>query len=243
MPTVLLLLGLACAGWLAVLGPGYQAGWWSWKAAFGTFQYLTPAGALVGAAGVGLALARRGDRKAVLLCLLGAGLAGLAALFPLHMRRTARSLPFIHDISTDLADPPQFNLAVGWRGDESNPLDRADPPDLADQQRGAYPDLAPLQMTATPGVALVAAAEVARSMGWEPVHVDPAMETVEATETTPWWGFRDDIVIRVRASEKGSVVDVRSVSRVGKSDLGLNAARIRRFLELLAGRVSGAKSE
>ena len=240
MPLLILVLGAACAGWLAVLGPGYQAGWWGYPAAFGSFQYLVPAGGLVFLLGAGTALRRRGDRKAVLACLIGAGLAGLAALFPVHMRRTARSLPFIHDISTDLEDPPAFNLAVDWRGEGSNSLDRADPPDLAEQQRQAYPDVAPLELKASPSVVLVAAAEVARQLGWDPVKVDPAMSTVEATETTQWWGFRDDVVVRVREIEGGSRVDVRSVSRVGQSDLGLNAARVRRFLAALQKRLAGA---
>jgi uncharacterized protein (DUF1499 family) len=226
-------------GWLAALGPGYKSGLWGFRAAFSTFPYLVGVGALVGLAGVVLALRRRGDRKAVLACLVGAGLAGLAALFPLHMRRAAASLPFIHDISTDLTDPPRFNLAVDWRGPEANPLDRADPPDLAEQQRRGYPDLGGVELKATPAVALVAAAEVARSLGWDPVRVDPAMGTIEATETTRWWGFRDDVVVRVRETKDGSLVDVRSVSRVGKSDLGLNAMRIRRFLARLAERVAG----
>lgn len=239
MPILILVLGLACAGWLAALGPGTQAGIWSWKAAFGTFEYLVPAGGLVAAAGVLGALARRGDRRAVLLCLLGAGLAGLAALFPVHMRRTARSLPFIHDISTDLEDPPAFAQALTWRGEDSNPLDRAEPADLADQQRAAYPAVQPLELKVSPAVALVAAAEVARAMGWDPVHVDPVMGTVEATETTRWWAFRDDVVVRIRETQGGCRVDVRSVSRVGKSDLGLNAARIRRYLEALGKRLGG----
>jgi hypothetical protein len=74
---------------------------------------------------------------------------------------------------------------------------------------------------------------VAQELGWEIVAVDPAAGRVEATATTLWFGFKDDIVVRVRRADGGAQVDVRSVSRLGGGDLGANAARVRAFLERL----------
>ena len=70
-------------------------------------------------------------------------------------------------------------------------------------------------------------------MGWEIVESDPERGRIEATDTTPWFGFQDDIVVRVRPEGVGSRVDVRSVSRVGRSDGGTNARRIEDYLEKL----------
>jgi uncharacterized protein (DUF1499 family) len=70
-------------------------------------------------------------------------------------------------------------------------------------------------------------------MGWEIVAADPATGRIEATATTFWYGFKDDVVVRVGAGNGGSVIDVRSKSRVGRSDLGANASRIRTYLEAL----------
>jgi uncharacterized protein (DUF1499 family) len=71
-------------------------------------------------------------------------------------------------------------------------------------------------------------------MGWEVVTVDSEAGRLEAIDTTFWFGFRDDVVVRVRPGADDVRVDVRSVSRVGVGDLGANAARIRHFLDRLA---------
>ena len=68
-------------------------------------------------------------------------------------------------------------------------------------------------------------------MGWEIVASDPKSLRIEATDTTPWFGFKDDVVVRLANSPSGSKIDVRSVSRVGKSDVGTNARRIKAYLD------------
>ncbi|MGH7421143.1 MAG: DUF1499 domain-containing protein, partial [Candidatus Rokuibacteriota bacterium] len=90
-----------------------------------------------------------------------------------------------------------------------------------------------------PDRVLARAVDVARGLGWEIVAVAPAEGRLEATDRTPWFGFRDDVVVRVRPDGAGSRVDVRSVSRVGRSDLGTNARRIRGFLEALRAQLRG----
>lgn len=141
---------------------------------------------------------------------------------------TANAVPAIHNIATDREDPPTFEAIAALRGPGTNPLDY-DAEDAAAQAAG-YPDLAGLQTPLSPPDALARAAAIAAAEGWEVVKVDAERGTVEATATTFWFGFKDDVVVRVRPEASGSKVDVRSISRVGLSDLGANAARISAFL-------------
>lgn len=147
--------------------------------------------------------------------------------------------PPIHDISTDLEDPPRFDEIVPRRAADG----AANPPEypgetFADQQREAFPDLVTLERAEAPDEVFAAAADVARELGWEVVAADPASGQIEATATTGWFRFRDDVVIRVSADDDGgSEVDVRSKSRVGQGDMGANAARIRRFIAALEARL------
>lgn len=142
----------------------------------------------------------------------------------------AVTVPPIHNISTDVDDPPQFDQVIALRGENTNPL-HYDAAELAAEQQRAYPWVQTLDSELPPEQALERAAEVLEAQGLELVNVDPTAGRVEATDTTFWFGFKDDVVVRVRPAPGGSQVDVRSVSRVGRSDLGTNAARIGEFLE------------
>ena len=146
--------------------------------------------------------------------------------------RVANDVPPIHNISTDRIDPPAFNVVVGLRGTGANPLDYDE--EDARAQAAGYPDLAGIEVAHSVEASLERAAAVARELGWEVVHEGEAGADggiVEATDTTFWFGFKDDVVVRVRPTTDGSKVDLRSVSRVGQSDLGANAARIEAFLD------------
>lgn len=70
-------------------------------------------------------------------------------------------------------------------------------------------------------------------MGWEPVNIDADKGIIEATDTTAWFGFKDDVVVRITDSENERLVDIRSKSWIGGSDLGKNAARIHGFIDAL----------
>ena len=165
-----------------------------------------------------------------------------ALLFAGSIQSGARDVPPIHDISTDLADRPVFSdEAIAARGSGANPLDQTTmaaspftPPDMvgrpiADLQKSAYPDLAPLVVAAAPAQAFDAAQAAMQAEGLTVVNADAAAGIVEGVAETFWFGFKDDVVIRVRPGAQGSLVDFRSVSRVGLSDLGANAKRIRRL--------------
>ena len=136
--------------------------------------------------------------------------------------------PPIHDISTDLDTPPEFVMGSQQRGEDSNSL--ALDEEVMAQQKAAYPDLQTLVISAPIEEAFARAAATAENMGWEIYHQDLDQGIIEAVDTTSIMGFKDDVVIRLRTNAKGTLLDLRSVSRVGVSDLGANASRIRAFL-------------
>ena len=224
-------LAPAAAGLLLLLvaGPGTRFGLWGFRTGLGLLHYAV-FGAL-GAIVLGLAALVAGARVKGLLALV-AGLATLAV--PLQWRRTADSLPPIHDITTDTEDPPRFVAVLARRGSDANPADYAGPA-LAAQQKAAYPDLASLVLVEPPAAAFARVRTALARLGLEEVAADEAEGRIEATATTPWFGFKDDVVVRLRPQGAGTRVDVRSLSRVGRSDLGVNARRIRRILEALKG--------
>ena len=138
-------------------------------------------------------------------------------------------MPAIHDITTDTIQPPPFLAILPLRAGALNPADYGGP-DVAAKQQQAYPDIGPLLLNVPPGRAFDRALAAAKAMGWELVASDPAGGRIEATDTTFWFGFKDDVVVRVTPQPTGSRVDVRSLSRVGGGDIGANAARVRAFL-------------
>jgi uncharacterized protein (DUF1499 family) len=106
---------------------------------------------------------------------------------------------------------------------------------MAAAQRAAYPDLRPLAVDRAPADAFDSALAAAREMGWQIIATDAALGRIEATASTPWFGFNDDVVIRVTSVEGGgSRIDIRSASRIGRGDLGANARRIRAYLAKVA---------
>ena len=144
----------------------------------------------------------------------------------------ASSVPPIHNISTDTANPPQFDKIVAVRSAaQANPL-AYDTAALAPQQTAAYPWVKPLTLMAPVDEVVDRAEAVMRDMGLEIVSSNKTTGLVEATATTFWFGFKDDVAVRVQpAADGGTQVDLRSVSRVGQSDLGANAARIGEILK------------
>lgn len=142
-------------------------------------------------------------------------------------------VPPIHDITTDTADPPVFTAAPERRGRDSNSL--AIKPDVIEAQVEAYPHITTLVSADGLEQTFARSLQVARELGWEVYREDLNAGYIEAVETTAIMGFKDDIVIRIRTNAEGTIVDLRSVSRVGRSDLGANAARIQRFAEAFAG--------
>lgn len=220
---------------VALSGPGHRLGFLGTRWTLGVFALAGLGGlaaAVLAAWAIALALTARAWRSVEGSAL--ALLMALAAAAPLlAMVRAGAAVPVLHDITTDTESPPQFVALKPQRAASENGAAYGGPAAAAQQKRG-YPDLAPLALALPPEQAFARVEATARAMGWRVVAVAPAEGRLEASDTTRWFGFIDDIVVRVRAAPNGSRIDVRSASRVGRSDLGVNARRIRAFLAALS---------
>ena len=213
-------------------GLGYRAGIWHFRTGFMILR-LAFWTALV-AAGfclTGLVLAR-GARGALLPGVLGLVLGLGCAYVPWQWKQTADALPYIHDITTDTDNPPAFVAAAKLRKEGDHPV-TYDGPEVAAKQKEAYADLVPLVTKAPKDRVFEAAKGVIEAMGMQLSDASPAEGRLEATQTSLWYGFTDDMVVRITEGADGTRVDVRSKSRLGRSDLGQNAKRIRTFLARL----------
>jgi hypothetical protein len=226
-----IVLAVGCLAFLllVIAGPGTRAGLWQFPTGFRFIQW----GFYVGVATcvlvlAGLLVSRPLNRSAPLLG-LALLLGGTACFLPYYWLRQAKGLPPIHDVTTDLDDPPSFVDVLPLRAKAPNPATYGGEKVAAAQRKG-YPDITGLELSVPPAAAFHRSVDAARKMGWEIVATDSATGRVEATATTPWFGFKDDVVVRVRSAASGSRIDVRSVSRVGGSDIGTNAKRIRSYL-------------
>jgi uncharacterized protein (DUF1499 family) len=220
---------------LLAAGPGSHIGLWHFRTGFTIMKY----GAWLGLAAAVSACAalvvqfRRRMWKEVIVSTL-ALLIGIASFaIPYSWKQTAGRLPKIHDISTDTTNPPRFVAILPLRKDAPNPAEYGGA-EIAAKQVQAYPDLNTLSLNLPPEHAFGLALETAQRLGWSIVAAVPTEGRIEASDTTFWFGFTDDIVIRITPSGKTTLVDIRSVSRVGLSDVGTNARRIRLFMKKLA---------
>jgi uncharacterized protein (DUF1499 family) len=236
-----LTLGLIAGLALLLAGPGHRFGLWSFGIGFSIIRWAAYGGivaALICATGLIMAPLRR-QRRGLYRALAGLVIGLVVAGVPWSYVRTARAVPPIHDITTDPEDPPAFVAILPLRAGAANPATYGGP-EVAAEQRQADPDIRPLVVEAAPAPAFDGALAAARAMGWRIVAAEAAQGRIEATDRTLWFGFTDDIVVRIRPDGTGSRIDVRSVSRVGKSDLGTNAARVRAYLAKLRGQLRPA---
>jgi len=235
---VALIVALLCGLSELIAGPGYRMSWWSFG--MGIVMIRWAATVALGAAVVGLiaalltgyAGARRNVRTGVVALIAGL----VVAAPPVVMWNRVQQLPRIHDVTTDTDSPPAYMAVVPLRQGARNPV-QYQVGTAAEQKRG-YPDIAPVVLPLPPAQAFVRAESAARAMGWDIVAVSPEELRIEATDTSLMFGFKDDVVIRVAAvadvATPSSRIDVRSLSRVGGSDFGVNAKRIRAYLVKLA---------
>jgi uncharacterized protein (DUF1499 family) len=235
-----LVLAIAVLSFLAVLLPGplYRIRVFSLSAAFRSLEYGAYGGLLALVLGVlmlpAMGIARRGARRfigPVLAIVLGA----LAWGVPYMLLKKAESVPPIHDITTDTRNPPQFLpdvLALRAAAHATNSTVYGGPK-LAALQKKAYPDIRPMFFDLPPGKVFAGALQAVKALGWTLDSAHPGMGIIEASSTTFWFGFTDDVVIRIEPQPDGSRLDIRSESRIGTSDLGRNAARILHFRSML----------
>lgn len=226
-----LLAGLA----LLLAGVSNRFHWLDFRSALTLFRWAAYGGAAAAALSLlGVIRTRPGSgRRGFSLAVLGFVIGFVVVGIPWRWQQKAQRLPFIHDITTDLENPPAFVAILPLRAGAPNPAEYGGP-EVAAQQRAGYRHLGPLTLSAPPQQAFARALAAAREMGWEIVASEPIEGRIEATATTFWFGFKDDVVVRVTPVNGGSRIDVRSVSRVGRSDVGANAERISAYLARIA---------
>ncbi len=238
----LALLGLLLAVGAALLliaGPlGWRAGWWHYSTAFN--MLLPSAGycgiAAVAASVLALVLSLRSiGRRGVMPAVLGIVIGTLAAYFPWSAGEMHGKYPRMNDVTTDFQNPPSLVFSEPMRKAEEGGSAAYGGAEVAALQQKSYPGIEPVTLEFTPAQAFDKALAAAKAKGWTIVKSDPAAGIIEAYDRSRWFGFTDDIAIRVAAAGEGSRVDIRSHSRQGRGDFGVNAARVRSYLAALKG--------
>lgn len=232
---------------MAVSALGARFGLWSWQFSFGTlvrnygFKLLILTLVLSALAIVFSIVLKPRARKNMIVSILALSVPLIGIGYGKSVKKKVASLPFIHDITTDTKNVPTFSSAiVSLRGEKSNSLDYVGKIDsrskklVSVSQVEAYPDIRTLVLSDAPEVVFARVQKTVKSLGWKTVTDSADTGVIEATATSFWFGFKDDVVVRIRAAQGGgSRVDIRSISRVGRSDMGANAARIREFRKAL----------
>jgi hypothetical protein len=257
-----LVLSLLVPVWFAAAALGTKFGFIDWRVGLGQMTFQLGPLIMVGALGfavIGLLLAlivtpRTGWLSALIAVLIPAAGLGYGA----YTLNSIKGIPPIHDVSTDLVDPPGFSKAVIDArakvpgGNALDLLTATIPPSpnfpaysgkaVREVHAEAYGDLKSTVSDLPPADVFQVVLDAAKAQGWAISRSDAGAGVIEATVTSFWFGFVDDIVIRVRplSDGTGSVIDVRSVSRVGLSDLGMNAKRVRAFQADLNARLNSA---
>lgn len=262
---VSLILSLLLPVYFMVAALGVKFGLWPWQV--GLMKLIVQFGLpligltlLLGLVALVWTLLRK-PRTGWAMALVGLLIPVLALGYLASVRAKSADIPPIHDISTDIIDPPMFSARVmaARQATSANPVNAMTAPmgsleaykapafskiaakTLGQVGHEANPGVRTLAVAAAPAKVAAAAEAEAKAQGWTAVTADPASGVVEATAETFWFGFKDDVAVRVRADASGgSIVDVRSTSRVGLSDIGANAARIQKFLAGLKTRLAAA---
>ncbi len=231
------LLLVAAAAMMGGAGPAHRLGLLPLGTAFDLLRlgaYVAIGAALLGLLTLLIASLCRRWRPALTGLVVVAAVAAMMAV-PWQLMQRAQTVPPIHDITTDMDDPPAFETLAPAREAAPNAVEYPGE-SFASRQREAYPEIQPLVVErASPAAVMQAAEAAAREMGWEIAGVTDT--SLEATATTRWFGFKDDVAVRLTETDDGVRVDVRSASRLGRGDLGTNAARIHDYLTTLQGQL------
>lgn len=251
-----LILSVLVPVWFIVAALGVKFGLWPWRLGLGVLivqwgpRLMIVAGiiAVIALITVLIRKPHRGWQSALIALLIPA----LGFAYMGWVRSQSAEIPPIHDVATDIFDPPAPSarlLALRTADDANAVLDMTAPLTAAEAYQGprfarfgdrslgqvgqeSYPAVRTLEVPVAPGTAFAAARKAAQDMGWTLVTEDELSGALEATAETFWFGFKDDVIVRVRPMPggQGSRIDVRSISRVGLSDLGANGKRIEIYL-------------
>lgn len=228
-----LALASALAGLLS--GAGSRWGLWDFHTGFTVLLWAAYGGliaAIVSLIAIVVTVAGKRMKHELVWAVLGFCLGTVVVVIPLSWSRAAKAAPSISDITTDTVHPPKFVKILPLRRGAPNPSEYGGPV-VAQSQIQAYPDILPLVFDGPPDKVFDKALAVARGMGWRIIDAERKEGRIEAVASTFWFHFEDDIVIRIEKSRHRTRLDIRSVSRVGKNDMGTNAERIRKFLRAM----------
>ena len=218
---------------MLLAGVGYRLHWWHFRTGISVLRWafwFSAAGGILSV--LALVFARAQSPAMIAVAAIGLAIGTAGAYVPWSYKRTVDSLPYIHDISTDTANPPQFVAAAKLRKEGDHPVSY-DGAEVAALQKAAYPDIVPLMTVVSPDKVFEAATKAIAQMGLTLADANAQEGRIEANQSSLLFGFTDDLVVRIVTDGAGSRVDVRSKSRVGRSDVGQNAKRIRKFLQEL----------
>ena len=212
---------------------GFRMEWWGYGSSLKILRGAVSAGVVavvLSLLGIVMTLPARG-RRGLVVSISALLIAAPTLAMPLYWAYSKSQLPPIQDISTDLETPPDF-----WDA----PTSRIHPgEETAGQQRAAYPDIQPVVIAGPMGDVFDQAVNLVREREWKLVAAEAGEGRIEATVTTFWYGFKDDVVIRLTQVDAGTRVDMRSASRFGSGgDGGSNANRVREFLAALRKRMA-----
>jgi len=231
LSTLIVVISVLCLGSVIISILGARGGWVGTRTAFTTIAYAAQAGIPILIAAVVILFLSRGNISS----LIKSGIAVILVLIPVvghYATQPEKQLPGapINDISTDTANPPLFNAVIPLRPAKSTSVEYPGAKAAA-RQKQLYPDIAPIESSLSTEQAFKRALDIANTMNWDIVSQDMDSGVIEAVASTLIFDFKDDIVIRIEEGSSGSIIDIRSHSRVGRSDRGKNAKRIRAFVE------------
>jgi len=233
----LIILAAPAGTWLGlwVFGTGFQI-----LITLDPFTHWIAALCAVGLLAVAIMAIRTKAKNTTKLCTFAA-IGTLSAFLAWYIPSTVQArlaYPIIHDVSTDVENPPMYVANIPLRAEAVNPMEYATVEGLTaeehiQQQRDAFPDLVPQLLDASQQEVFDSAVTALESMGLEITAAVPEEGRIEAVDTTFWFRFKDDVVVRIQAEGNQTLIDARSLSRVGRGDLGANGLRLQEFFSLL----------
>tara|TARA_R100001143_G_scaffold63588_2_gene72779 strand:+ start:26359 stop:27078 length:720 start_codon:yes stop_codon:yes gene_type:complete len=231
---ILFYVSLAVCITFLISGYGYQWDIWSLGFAFTVLRYSAYAAIGITILNlIALWFLRKSETKAIVMIVIAFLVSALVSLTALYWQYQAGSVPPIHDITTDFENPPEFVAIVRMRENAPNPPEY-EGGDVRISQEESYPEIQPLFLEEDIQDVIDRAVLIIYEKEWNLVAINRNEGRIEATEELPWFGFKDDIVLRFTDVDGRTRVDMRSKSRIGRSDIGVNAKRIDNFLKELS---------
>lgn len=233
--TLVLLLAIANVVVASISGFGVRMEWWGYPTGFSILKIAFYCGLAVGVGAlVMLAIGFLKNLPIKVMAVAAFALAGLTAAGPLLTAKSFREIPTYGNIATNLENSPEFVFLAEERAATAENPALFTTAEAADLQRKYFPELGSIISNRSAAELAQATRQLFSNKGWELAPTDNGAERVEATATSFWFGFKDDVVVVLQSLPDGStLIDARSASRVGKFDGGANVKRVQKILSIL----------